>query len=43
MKVLTFKANEEFINKVTEYAKKKNMTRSEIIRRAVEEYIGKEE
>ncbi len=42
MKVITFKANEEFIKKLNEYASRKQMTRSEVIRRALEYYLGEE-
>jgi len=42
MKVVSFKADEEFIRRLKEYATKKNMTKSEVIRRAVEKYIKEE-
>ena len=39
MRVVTFKADEELIAKLDTVAKLEGVTRSEIIRRAIEEYV----
>ncbi len=39
MKVVTFKVDEELLERLDEYARMKGVTRSEIIRRAIELYL----
>jgi metal-responsive CopG/Arc/MetJ family transcriptional regulator len=42
VKVVTFKIEEELLNKIDEFALEKNMTRSEVIRRALKTYLERE-
>ncbi|MEB3778756.1 MAG: ribbon-helix-helix protein, CopG family [Desulfurococcales archaeon] len=39
MRVVSFKVEEELLDLLEEYAKKRNITKSEIIRRALRQYI----
>ena len=43
MKVVTFKVEEELLERLDSYARLKGVTRSEIIRRAIELYLRLEE
>ncbi len=40
MKIVTFKVDDDINRELEIYAKKKNMTKSEIIRRALEIYLN---
>ncbi|MEB3825421.1 MAG: ribbon-helix-helix protein, CopG family [Desulfurococcales archaeon] len=42
MKVVTFKIEEDLLEKIDKYALDKNMTRSEVIRRAIKTYLERE-
>lgn len=42
VKVVTFKIEEELLDKIDQFALEKNMTRSEIIRRALKTYLERE-
>ncbi len=39
MRVVSFKVDEELLDMLEEFARKKNVTKSEIIRRAIRNYI----
>ena len=39
MRVVTFKACEELVDKLNELAREKGLPRSEVIRRALQEYL----
>ena len=39
LRVVSFKVEEELLDLLEEYAKKRNITKSEIIRRAIRQYI----
>ncbi len=39
MRVVSFKITDELLELLEEYARKKGMTKSEVIRRAIEAYI----
>ncbi len=39
MKVVSFKVDEDMFETLEDYAKKRNMAKSEIIRRALEQYM----
>lgn len=39
MRVVSFKIDEDLLEMLEEYARKKGMTKSEVIRRAIEAYI----
>ncbi len=39
MRVVSFKVEEELLEMLEEYARKKNTTKSELIRRAIRQYI----
>jgi hypothetical protein len=39
MRVVSFKIDEELLEMLEEYARKRRMTKSEVIRRAIEAYI----
>ena len=43
MKVVTFKVEEELLERLDSYARLKGVTRSEIIRKAIELYLHLEE
>jgi len=43
MKVVTFKVEEELLERLDSYARLKGVTRSEIIRKAIELYLRLEE
>ncbi len=40
MRVVSFKIEDELLELLEEYAKKRRMTKSEVIRRAIEAYIS---
>ncbi len=42
VKVVTFKIEEELLDKIDQFALEKNMTRSEVIRRALKTYLERE-
>lgn len=42
MRVVSFKADEDLLSLLEEYSKKKNVSKSEIIRRALKLYISRE-
>ena len=42
MKVVTFKIEGELLGKIDRFALEKNMTRSEVIRRALKTYLERE-
>ncbi|MCE4608425.1 MAG: ribbon-helix-helix protein, CopG family [Caldisphaeraceae archaeon] len=42
MKVVSFKLEDDLLEVLEEYSKKRNATKSEIIRRALQSYIGTE-
>ncbi|MEM0341046.1 MAG: ribbon-helix-helix protein, CopG family [Acidilobaceae archaeon] len=42
MRVVSFKADEDLLFLLEEYSKKKNMSKSEIIRRALKLYISRD-
>ena len=42
MRVVTFKVWEELLDKIDQFALEKNMTRSEVIRRALKTYLERE-
>ena len=41
MRVITFKADPELVLLIEEYARRHNVTKSEIIRRALRDYLSK--
>jgi Ribbon-helix-helix protein, copG family. len=43
MKVVSFKVEEDLAQQLEEYARKKNMTKSEVIRRTIKSYISTQE
>lgn len=42
MKVVSFKIEEDLLELLEEYSKKRNITKSEIIRRALRSYISRD-
>ena len=42
MRVVTFKLEEDLLRKIDEFAASKNMVRSEVIRRALRNYLERE-
>jgi len=42
VKVVTFKIEEDLLEKIDQFALDKNMTRSEVIRRALKTYLERE-
>lgn len=43
MRVVSFKIEEDLLAMLEEYARKRNITKSEIIRRALKQYMAKQE
>ena len=43
MRVITFKADEELLERLDSYARMKGVTRSEVIRKAIELYLKLED
>lgn len=42
MKVVSFKVEEDLLDVLEEYAKKRNITKSEVIRRALRQYMARD-
>ena len=41
MRVVSFKVEEDLLDILEEYARKRNVTKSEVIRRALRQYVAK--